>query len=42
MILGKDITHSSTWEDGRWAGYIPAERTDVGSIGDFSLRRMSR
>ena len=35
---GKDITHSSSLE--RWqmgVGYIPCERTEVGSIGDFSL-----
>jgi ABC-type uncharacterized transport system ATPase subunit len=34
----KDITHTSSLE--RWQlglGYIPAERVDVGSIGDFSL-----
>ena len=34
----KDITHTSTlrrWQMG--VGYIPAERVDVGSIGDFSL-----
>lgn len=34
----KDITHSSSLE--RWqmgVGYIPSERVDVGSIGDFSL-----
>jgi simple sugar transport system ATP-binding protein len=34
----KEITHSSTlarWRMG--VGYIPAERVDVGSIGDFSL-----
>jgi simple sugar transport system ATP-binding protein len=33
-----DITHASTlrrWQMG--VGYIPAERVDVGSIGDFSL-----
>jgi ABC-type uncharacterized transport system ATPase subunit len=35
---GVDITHASSlerWEKG--LGYIPAERVDVGSIGDFSL-----
>ena len=35
---GKDITHASSLE--RWqmgVGYIPAERNEVGSIGDFSL-----
>ena len=35
---GKDITHSSILE--RWQmgiGYIPCERVEVGSIGDFSL-----
>jgi ABC-type uncharacterized transport system ATPase subunit len=35
---GKEITSSSTlarWQIG--VGYIPAERVDVGSIGDFSL-----
>jgi ABC-type uncharacterized transport system ATPase subunit len=35
---GQDITHSSCLE--RWQagmGYIPSERTEVGSIGDFSL-----
>ena len=35
---GEDITHASILE--RWKmgmGYVPAERTDVGSIGDFSL-----
>lgn len=35
---GKDITHSSSLD--RWQlgmGYIPAERNEVGSIGDFSL-----
>jgi len=38
MLEGKDITHSSALE--RWqmgVGYIPAERAEVGSIGDFSL-----
>lgn len=35
---GEDITHVSTLE--RWQsgiGYIPSDRIDVGSIGDFSL-----
>ncbi len=35
---GKDVTHASSLE--RWQmgiGYIPAERVEVGSIGDFSL-----
>jgi ABC-type uncharacterized transport system ATPase subunit len=35
---GNDITHASSLE--RWQlgmGYIPADRIDVGSIGDFSL-----
>ncbi|MFQ5340798.1 MAG: ABC transporter ATP-binding protein [Anaerolineae bacterium] len=35
---GQDITHASILE--RWQlgiGYIPAERVEVGSIGDFSL-----
>lgn len=35
---GKDITDSSSLE--RWqmgVGYIPSERTEVGSIGEFSL-----
>ena len=34
----QDVTHSSSLE--RWqkgVGYIPSERVDVGSIGDFSL-----
>ena len=34
----QDVTHSSSLE--RWQkgmGYIPSERVDVGSIGDFSL-----
>jgi ABC-type uncharacterized transport system ATPase subunit len=38
FLDGKDITHSSSLE--RWQmglGYIPSERVDVGSIGDFSL-----
>jgi ABC-type uncharacterized transport system ATPase subunit len=38
MFDGKDITHSSSLE--RWrmgVGYIPSERTEVGSIADFSL-----
>jgi simple sugar transport system ATP-binding protein len=39
VLLGeKDITHVSSLE--RWqlgVGYIPSERVDVGSIGDFSL-----
>lgn len=39
VILGeKEITHSSSLE--RWqlgVGYIPSERVEVGSIGDFSL-----
>jgi len=38
MFEGQDITHSSSLE--RWqmgVGYIPSERIDVGSIGDFSL-----
>jgi ABC-type uncharacterized transport system ATPase subunit len=38
MLEGQDITHSSTlerWERG--VGYIPSERIDVGSIGDFDL-----
>ncbi|RME47543.1 MAG: ABC transporter ATP-binding protein [Chloroflexi bacterium] len=38
MFDGKDITHASILE--RWQlgiGYIPAERVEVGSIGDFSL-----
>ncbi len=38
MFEGKDITHSSILE--RWQmgiGYIPSERIEVGSIGDFSL-----
>jgi simple sugar transport system ATP-binding protein len=38
IFEGKDITHSSILE--RWEmgiGYVPAERIEVGSIGDFSL-----
>lgn len=38
ILDGKDITHSSSLQ--RWqmgVGYIPAERNEVGSIGDFSL-----
>ncbi|MBM4467134.1 MAG: ABC transporter ATP-binding protein [Chloroflexi bacterium] len=38
ILGGKDITHSSSLE--RWQmgiGYIPSERIEVGSIGDFSL-----
>ena len=38
ILDGKDITHCSSLE--RWQlgmGYIPSERVDVGSIGDFSL-----
>jgi len=38
MLEGKDITHASSlarWQLG--VGYIPSERTAVGSIGDFSL-----
>jgi ABC-type uncharacterized transport system ATPase subunit len=38
ILDGNDITHASSLE--RWQmgiGYIPAERVDVGSIGDFSL-----
>lgn len=38
VFEGKDITHASSLA--RWrlgVGYIPSERTDVGSIGDFSL-----
>ncbi|GAB4527927.1 MAG: ABC transporter ATP-binding protein [Anaerolineae bacterium] len=38
LLDGKDITHCSSLE--RWRmgiGYIPAERVEVGSIGDFSL-----
>jgi simple sugar transport system ATP-binding protein len=38
ILEGKDITHSSSLE--RWqmgVGYIPCERVEVGSIGEFSL-----
>jgi len=38
ILDGVDITHASSLE--RWtrgAGYIPSERNDVGSIGDFTL-----
>jgi simple sugar transport system ATP-binding protein len=38
ILDGKDVTHASSlehWQMG--AGYIPAERNEVGSIGDFSL-----
>jgi simple sugar transport system ATP-binding protein len=38
LFDGKDITHSSILE--RWQmgiGYIPSERIEVGTIGDFSL-----
>ncbi|MFO7952154.1 MAG: ABC transporter ATP-binding protein [Bacillota bacterium] len=38
FLNGKNITHDSTLE--RWrkgVGYIPAERNEVGSIGDYSL-----
>ncbi len=38
IFEGRDITHTSILE--RWQmgiGYIPAERLEVGSIGDFSL-----
>jgi ABC-type uncharacterized transport system ATPase subunit len=38
ILEGKEITHSSSLE--RWkmgVGYIPCERINVGSIGDFSL-----
>ena len=38
LLDGKDITHASSLE--RWRmgmGYIPADRDEVGSIGDFSL-----
>jgi simple sugar transport system ATP-binding protein len=38
ILEEKDITHSSSLE--RWqmgVGYIPSERAEVGSIGDFSL-----
>lgn len=38
ILDGKEITHASSlkrWQSG--LGYIPSERVDVGSIGDFSL-----
>ncbi len=38
IFAGKDITHASSLE--RWQmgiGYVPSERIEVGSIGDFSL-----
>ncbi len=38
VLDGKDITHASSLE--RWRagiGYIPSDRIDVGSIGEFSL-----
>ena len=38
ILDGKDITHTSCLD--RWQmgmGYIPSDRIDVGSIGDFSL-----
>jgi ABC-type uncharacterized transport system ATPase subunit len=38
LLDGNDITHASSldrWQAGM--GYIPSERVDVGSIGDFSL-----
>jgi simple sugar transport system ATP-binding protein len=38
VLDGKDITHASAlarWQSGM--GYIPSERVDVGSIGEFSL-----
>jgi ABC-type uncharacterized transport system ATPase subunit len=38
ILDGRDISHCSSlerWQEGM--GYIPAERVDVGSIGDFSL-----
>src|SRR5574341_1761196 len=38
ILDGTDITHTSSLD--RWLkgmGYIPSERVDVGSIGDFSL-----
>lgn len=38
ILEGKEITYSSSLE--RWQmglGYVPSERVDVGSIGDFSL-----
>ena len=38
IFMGNDVTHATILE--RWQmgmGYTPAERTDKGSIGDFSL-----
>jgi simple sugar transport system ATP-binding protein len=38
LLDGLDVTHASSlarWQKG--LGYIPAERVDVGSIGEFSL-----
>ncbi len=38
ILAGQDITHCSSLE--RWqmgVGYVPSERVQVGSIGDFSL-----
>jgi simple sugar transport system ATP-binding protein len=38
ILGGKDVSHSSSLE--RWqmgVGYIPCERIDVGSIGEYSL-----
>jgi len=38
LLDGKDITHAGSlarWRHGM--GYVPSERVDVGSIGDFSL-----
>jgi simple sugar transport system ATP-binding protein len=38
ILAGQDITYASSlkrWQKG--VGYIPPERVDVGSIGDFSL-----
>jgi ABC-type uncharacterized transport system ATPase subunit len=38
LLEGKEITHASSlarWQMG--IGYIPSERVEVGSIGDFSL-----
>lgn len=38
LLEGADITHASSLE--RWQGgmgYVPCERVDVGSIGEFSL-----
>ncbi len=38
LFLGEDVTHKTILD--RWKmgmGYTPAERTDVGSIGDFTL-----